>query len=336
MNSAKPVFTLRGHEEGISFLQFINAEQIISSDTSGVVKIWSINSKRSVSSFEAHSTSIQSITSIQAANQWISSGRDEMLKLWDISARFQGPIATMTTGCDYFCNAWSNSLNGNPLVVSASGRMSEVLVWDIRSPHSPSMKLQPPVMKETDEFGSRSFGIVTSLTMTSGVEENTSILAGYEDGSVCVYDLKTKRCEKVLKLHAEPIFSITASLDGSIVATGGGDDIIKLTCSANQDFSTVNEVTNSSSRDAKLPAAGTSSMRFRSDGRILVSGHWDNCVRLFDRKKLKTLATLRYHRKTVQAVAFSPAPPDGTGSPFVSGCSDGLIAYWDLFQDSMK
>lgn len=40
--------------------------------------------------------------------------------------------------------------------------------------------------------------------------------------------------------------------------------------------------------------AGTSCARYRSDGRILVTAHWDHAVRVYDRKHLKPLAVLRY------------------------------------------
>jgi WD40 repeat protein len=38
---------------------------------------------------------------------------------------------------------------------------------------------------------------------------------------------------------------------------------------------------------------GVSSISLRSDEKVVVSGHWDNTVRLYDRKKLKCLAILR-------------------------------------------
>lgn len=40
--------------------------------------------------------------------------------------------------------------------------------------------------------------------------------------------------------------------------------------------------------------AGTASVAVRADARVLLSGHWDGTVRLFDTKRLKPLAILRY------------------------------------------
>ena len=38
---------------------------------------------------------------------------------------------------------------------------------------------------------------------------------------------------------------------------------------------------------------GTSSIRHRSDGRIVVTGHWDNSFRIYDTKRMKPLAVVR-------------------------------------------
>lgn len=39
--------------------------------------------------------------------------------------------------------------------------------------------------------------------------------------------------------------------------------------------------------------SGTGCVKYRSDGRIIVSAHWDGTVRVFDQKRLKPLAVLR-------------------------------------------
>lgn len=54
----------------------------------------------------------------------------------------------------------------------------------------------------------------------------------------------------------------------------------------------------------RLLYTGTSCVRYRSDGRLLVSTHWDYTVRIFDQKRLKPLAILRHHRDSVYAVDF--------------------------------
>jgi WD40 repeat protein len=52
-------------------------------------------------------------------------------------------------------------------------------------------------------------------------------------------------------------------------------------------------------------------MRFRPDGRVLVSAHWDHTVRVFDQKRLKPLAILRYaclHALRYGLICVHPQP----------------------------
>jgi WD40 repeat protein len=78
---------------------------------------------------------------------------------------------------------------------------------------------------------------------------------------------------------------------------------------------------------------GTSSIKYRCDGRLLVSGHWDNSVRVWEAKtsRLKPLAVLNHHRDCVFAVDIAP-----TGKEFLSGSKDGTIAVWDLYADNVR
>ncbi len=97
-------------------------------------------------------------------------------------------------------------------------------------------------------------------------------------------------------------------------------------------------------------------MKFRCDGKLFVSGHWDGTVRLYDSKKFKPLAILKYveahipnfiisdeymcvflyvyshHRLSVFSIAFAP----NHSGMFASGSKDGTIALWNIYADKMK
>ena len=62
------------------------------------------------------------------------------------------------------------------------------------------------------------------------------------------------------------------------------------------------------------------------DARVAAVGCWDSSVRLYDLKRERPLAILRYHTAQVTSVAFAPCD-----HRLVSSSRDGSIAVWDVF-----
>ena len=125
----------------------------------------------------------------------------------------------------------------------------------------------------------------------------------------------------MIKLHSEPIFALNISPDGTNIVTGGGDSSIFRTRIHTKSYHNVYnihnknnhnnmynidkkedvfEITNNNQDDIldvineiPLKHSGTSCIRHRSDGRMIVSGHWDSSIRIFDQKLMKPIAILR-------------------------------------------
>ena len=66
------------------------------------------------------------------------------------------------------------------------------------------------------------------------------------------------------------------------------------------------------------------SVAFSPDGKQVVSGSWDNTVRLWDAATGAPLQTLKGHSHWVRSVAFSP-----DGKQVVSGSDDKTVRLWD-------
>jgi WD40 repeat protein len=66
------------------------------------------------------------------------------------------------------------------------------------------------------------------------------------------------------------------------------------------------------------------SVAFSPDGKVVVSGSWDETVRLWDAVTGVPLQTLKGHSNTVRSVAFSP-----DGKVVVSGSWDKTVRLWD-------
>ena len=82
------------------------------------------------------------------------------------------------------------------------------------------------------------------------------------------------------------------------------------------------------------PVTGTSCARFRDDGRIAATTHWDGSIRLLEcsrRRVYRSLATLRYHKESVYCVDFCGDDSNPHMHWFASGCKAGSVAVWNTY-----
>ncbi len=114
--------------------------------------------------------------------------------------------------------------------------------------------------------------------------------------------------------HTDYVESVAFASDGTTLASGSGDETVKLWDVATQ------------TNLATLGHNGwVSSVSFSPDGTTLASGSWDGTVKLWDLTTQTNLVTLEGHTNWVSSVSFSP---DGT--ILASGSWDGTVKLWDL------
>jgi WD40 repeat protein len=157
--------------------------------------------------------------------------------------------------------------------------------------------------------------------------------------------------------HADVAYAIAFSPDGKILASGSGDDTIKLWEVASgrelRTFHGHTDVVNSVafSPDGRILASGSNddtiklwdtmtgrelramtrhtsyvrSVVFSPDGRRLASASWDKTIKIWDVASGHELRTLSGHTSYVDSVFFN-----SDGSTLASGSSDGTVKTWDL------
>ena len=175
-------------------------------------------------------------------------------------------------------------------------------------------------------FMSRVVGYETSAIT------HDKIAIGRTDGKIVLWDIATHKKLITLSGHInlplqlsdgstsfemrmkKQILALVFSHDGTLLASGGTDNTVRLWDLTNEGKSVV----------LKKHLGWTNALAFSPDGKLLASGSTDKTVQLWDTTTGEPLTTFTDHINGITALAFAP---DGT--TLVSGSADGTIRFWD-------
>ncbi len=125
----------------------------------------------------------------------------------------------------------------------------------------------------------------------------------------------TVRERTSVRAHGAPIWNVTFSPDGKLLATGGADRLIRLWDVAGGQVR----------RQFPGHDSDVTALAISRDGKILASGSKDETVRLWDVVQGKPRFVLAGHDGEVSAVALSP-----DGKLLASGGADRVLALWEV------
>ncbi len=180
---------------------------------------------------------------------------------------------------------------------------------------TPFLKVSPgpcPLPKEGREewrsgSSSRAIGVCLSALVTLVFLLCAEVVTA---ASPVEGDLATR----LLTGHTGEVFAVAFSPDGRLLASGGGDQTIRLW-----------EPT--TGREVKLLRGHMGSVRalaFSPNSRLLASGSSDTTIRIWELASGKELKALTSRFGAIRAVAFSP-----NGQLVASGGDDGSLRIWD-------
>uniref|UniRef100_A0A3P9HVH3 Guanine nucleotide binding protein (G protein), beta polypeptide 1-like n=1 Tax=Oryzias latipes TaxID=8090 RepID=A0A3P9HVH3_ORYLA len=290
-----PIYCLRGAGAPLNTLHFCcrgtDTPLLFSGSAKGMIHMWNLNSRRPEKSFEAHGgSSILWVRTLQSKDALISQGRDMQCSL----------IETDQT---------------KSLLAFATQQSEEIKIVEI-----PSKTTVCTLVPEAK------MGMVMCLKLwqpDSG--PGPLLLAGYEDGSLLLWDVTQRSKLSQVKAHPEPVMCLTFDPQRLRGISGSAETKLSSWILDSQNNIQLQEC-------VKLVNPGVSQLCIRADGKLLASAGWDHRVRIFGWKKVRPLAVLQYHSDMVLSVAFSDHL-DPRQRLLAAGSKDQRISLWSIYNE---
>lgn len=322
--------TLSGHRHIMNTVIFSSDSRIlVSGSDDGVVQLWDLQSGKLYRTFIAHTTRMSSVT-ISPNDKILASigGREEGRRdrndlfgdvnmnqeviLWDLHTGEK----LWSAGIGEFRKNPGSSIFANPVTISPNGMILAcgcvdltVKLFDVQTG-----RLTQTLTGYSGPVHSVVFSPDSKLLISGSdiAQTYTDIRYGgtIAGGEVKIWDLQSVKLKQVISDHRWSLNSVAVSPEGSILASGSGDETIR--------FSKL-QLKYSGNLLTKY-SDWIRSAAFSSDGKTLASGSTDFMVRLWDVKVEGLKEKQKWNSGgIVYELALSP-----DGKTFVTNGKDGL------------
>uniref|UniRef100_A0A147B6I8 Guanine nucleotide binding protein (G protein), beta polypeptide 1-like n=1 Tax=Fundulus heteroclitus TaxID=8078 RepID=A0A147B6I8_FUNHE len=316
-----PVYTLRGAGAPLNTLHFRcpagDTPLLFSGSAKGAIHMWDLNSRRAEQVVEAHcGNSVIWLSTLRSGDTLISQGRDMQVCLWDLKDGRSEVVDSVWTGSVGFCQCSVLETSPSNFLLAFAGPQTEEIKIVEMPGKNPVCSLVPDAQ----------LGMVMCVQLwkpDSGL--GPLLFAGYEDGSLLLWDVTQRSELSRVKAHPEPVMCLT--FDPRRLRGVSGS------CEKKLSSWMLDSQNNIQLQDCvMLVNPGVSQLRVRDDGRLLASAGWDHRVRVFGWKKLRPLAVLQYHTDMVLSVAFSDHQ-DPRQRLLAAGSKDQRISLWSIYNE---
>ncbi|KAJ3281484.1 ASTRA complex subunit [Borealophlyctis nickersoniae] len=289
-----PTFILRGHTADVNCLEFTK-NLLVSGDVEGDAIVWDLVSFRPLYRWRPHAASVLALRVVAMSELGcgeeegdlgiVSHGRDDMIRIWNLTTLLASsdagrpdPVFSLPVNSLNFCGMSIIAGRGGTdmasgLLATCNLSQSELIdIYDLRS----RCYIRNGIGVEN---ASKDTGMCMCLKLFhwgGDVDPNAAtprllLAAGYESGTVCIWDAMEGGLVGRFKVQDEPVLALDVSPDGGTCVAGGADT--KLV-----QFSTMFDEAGSplSTREYDIKSRGIGSIKIRGDGRIVGVGCWDS------------------------------------------------------------
>ncbi|WGV26407.1 protein kinase domain-containing protein [Halotia branconii] len=292
----------------VNALSISSDNNTLASGDDKIIRLWDLNTKKLLTSLEAHSQSVTSVAFSPDGKTLATASDDKTIKLWNLNTFHE-----IVTLCGHSHAVKSIAFSPDGQILASGSWDKKVILWDINT----NTEIYT-LTKHQLQVSSVAFSPQGKLLATASF-----------DRTIHLWQLTTQKSEGQFQNHpcctllgsllghTRAVLTIAFSPDGKILATGSDDNTIKL-----WEVSTGQLITTLSGHSWSVVA-----IAFTADGETVISASWDKTVKLWRVSTAEELATLFGHVDSVSAVAVSQV-----AQLIASGSKDKTIKLWQLVE----
>lgn len=351
-NSGEPITRLHGHVGAVNDLsETADGKHIVSSGEDRTVRVWDVESGVNVVTFRGHRDRVNSLVTTRDERKIISSGGDGTLRIWDStqhperqSLTCESEVISVQVNPDGRVVA-SGSANGAITIRQLdSGRQltrfkaHEDAVSSIDFSRDGKLMVSGSWDQTVKIWNTDSWEIVSTL---EGHEflvydvaispDGQSVVSGSGDRTAKIWDIPTSAVKFTLTGHPHVVSSVAFSRDGAQVATASYDQTIKLWDAATgEELRTLDGEVHVESPTGQPVTFYhghrhfIESLAYGPRSESIVTGSWDNTLKVWDLNDGRVLRTMNGHADRVTQVVIS-----SDGQRIISASEDGTVKIWD-------
>ena len=306
-DTLQPLLRIKAHNSWVRSVVFSPDGNILASGSDDqLVKLWNTSKIETLKTiellrppFKGHTYRVRSVAFKPDGSALASSSFDKTVKLWDINTG--DCIKTFKKHHDW---VWTAEFSPDGTQLISSSKDGKVKIWDIATGANSDL-----LSDEKQQIQSIAFSFVGEM-----------LACGSDDKTVKLWNFRTGEYLKSLTGHTDFVRSVAFNYEG-ILASASYDNTVRLWDIMAGECTQV-----LTGHTHRLRA-----IAFSPDGKMVVSGGWDQILKLRDISKGdKSLRTSQGRTDWICAADISP-----DGKRVVSGSDDNIVNLWDVDKENV-